>query len=124
MNSKKEAAISFLQLAASGKVDEAFDRYVDSKNFRHHNPYFSGDAASLASAMAKNAIDNPNKSFEVLRALEDGDLVAVHSRVRLKLSGSDLAVVHILRFEGDHIAELWDIGQAVPPNSPNSNGMF
>jgi len=34
------------------------------------------------------------------------------------------AVVHIFRFAGARIAELWDIGQPVPENSPNEYGMF
>jgi hypothetical protein len=34
------------------------------------------------------------------------------------------AVVHTFRFEGDRIAELWDIGQPVPADSVNDNGMF
>jgi len=33
-------------------------------------------------------------------------------------------VVHILRFEGDRIVELWDIGQEIPQDSPNEHGMF
>ena len=36
----------------------------------------------------------------------------------------ELALVHIFRFEGHRVAELWDIGQAAPDNSPNENGMF
>ena len=44
--SKKDIAISFLKLAASGKAPEAYEKYVH-KNFRHHNPYFKGDAQSL-----------------------------------------------------------------------------
>jgi predicted SnoaL-like aldol condensation-catalyzing enzyme len=35
-----------------------------------------------------------------------------------------VALVHIFRFEGNLIAELWDIGQAAPENSPNEYGMF
>ncbi len=58
------------------------------------------------------------------RALEDGDLVAVHSRVRLKPGEPGIAIVHIFRFEGDLVAELWDVGQPVPSDSPNANGMF
>jgi predicted SnoaL-like aldol condensation-catalyzing enzyme len=58
-------------------VREAYQKYI-GRNFRHHNPFFRGDAASLRIAMEENAAKNPNK---VLRALEDGDLVAVHSRV-------------------------------------------
>jgi predicted SnoaL-like aldol condensation-catalyzing enzyme len=34
------------------------------------------------------------------------------------------ALVHIFRFHGDRVVELWDIGQPVPEDSPNENGMF
>ena len=123
MSDHKEAATSFLQLASSGDVNRAFDTYV-APNFRHHNAYFPGDARSLADAMEQNARENPNKVLRVERAIEEGDVVAVHSRVRLKPGAPEIAVVHILRFEDGRVAELWDIGQPVPPDSPNENGMF
>lgn len=121
--SRKEAAIEFLTLVASGDVREAYQQYV-GKGFRHHNPYFRGDAASLMEAMEQNAAKNPNKEFEVQRALQDGDHVAVLSRVRQTPGDRGGAVVHIFRFEGDRIVEFWDIGQAVPENNVNENGMF
>ena len=121
--SRKEAAIEFLTLVASGDVREAYQQYV-GKGFRHHNPYFRGDAASLMEAMEQNAAKNPNKEFEVQRALQDCDHVAVLSRVRQTPGDRGGAVVHIFRFEGDRIAEFWDIGQAVPENNVNENGMF
>jgi len=74
--------------------------------------------------MEEAAKKNPDKVLEVQRALEDGDLVAVHSRVRQKPADRGAAVVHIFRFEDDRIAELWDFGQPVPEDSPNENGMF
>jgi len=121
--SRKEAAIEFLTLVASGDVREAYQQYV-GKGFRHHNPYFRGDAASLMEAMEQNATKNPNKVFEVQRALQDGDHVAVLSRVRQTPGDRGGAVVHIFRFEGDRIVEFWDIGQAVPESNVNENGMF
>ncbi len=121
--SRKEAAISYLRLASSGKVRQAYDAYI-GPNFRHHNPYFKGDAQALMAAMEENATKFPDKLLEVQRALEDGDFVAVHSRVQLKPGDAGVATVHIFRFEGDHIVELWDVGQAVPEDSPNENGMF
>ena len=121
--SRKEAAIEFLTLVASGDVREAYQQYV-GKGFRHHNPYFRGDAASLMEAMEQNAAKNPNKEFEVQRALQDGDHVAVLSRVRQTPGDRGGAVVHIFRFEGDRIVEFWDIGQAVPDSNVNENGMF
>jgi predicted SnoaL-like aldol condensation-catalyzing enzyme len=121
--SHKEAAISFLRLVASGKVDEAYSKYVGAV-FRHHNPFFRGDRESLMNAMIENAVKNPNKIFEVKRALEDGNLVAVHSHVRQKPEDTGAAVVHIFHFENGRIAEFWDLGQPIPRDSPNENGMF
>ena len=92
--------------------------------FRHHNPGFEAGALALKVAMAENAIRNPDKRLDVQRALEDGDYVAIHSRIVLQREQMGAAVVHIFRFEGDRIAELWDIGQEVPAESPNTDGMF
>ena len=108
----KEAAVEFLKLAASGLVRDAYAKHVGAR-FRHHNPYFRGDAASLRDAMEQNATQNPNKMR-----------VAVFSRVRQNPADRGGAVVHIFRFENDRIVELWDIGQAVPEQSINENGMF
>jgi predicted SnoaL-like aldol condensation-catalyzing enzyme len=32
--------------------------------------------------------------------------------------------MHLFRFEGSRIAELWDVGQSVPEESVNDYGMF
>lgn len=120
---RKEKAISFLRLAASGDVREAYRSYIDS-GFRHHNPYFQGDANSLMLAMEENAAKNPHKIFEIKLALEEGDFVTVHSHVKQHSEDLGRAVVHIFRFRDDRIVELWDVGQAIPENSPNDNGMF
>ena len=120
---RKEAATEFLRLASSGKVRDAYDRYI-SPDFRHHNPHFRGDAKSLMAAMEENAAQNPHKVLQVLHVLEDGDLIAVHSKVRVTPQSTEIALVHIFRFEGDLVTELWDISQPQPENSPNQHGMF
>ena len=122
-HSRANAAVSFLRLVGEGSVRDAYDRYVGA-NFRHHNPYFRGDRESLMKAMEENARKNPNKVLEVKRTLEDGNYVAVHSHIRQSAQERGGAAVHIFRFENDRIAELWDIGQAVPEDSPNEHGMF
>lgn len=122
-NSLKEKAASFLQLVASGEVREAYRKYI-SPDFRHHNPFFQGDADSLMLAMEENAAENPNKILEVKRVIEEGNLVAVHSYVKQKQDDQGAAVVHIFRFQNNFIIELWDVGQPIPENSPNENGVF
>jgi len=122
-NSLKEIAVSFLQLVASGEVREAYRSYL-SPDFRHHNPFFPGDADSLMLAMEENAAKNPHKILEVKRVIEEGDLVAVHSHIKQKQDDLGAAVVHIFRFHNNVIVELWDVGQPIPENSPNENGVF
>ena len=121
--SHQDAAVDFLALVASGKVREAYEKHVGAR-FRHHNPNFRGDAASLMEAMAHSAVKNPNKLLEISFAIGEGDRVAVFSRVRQNPQDQGGAVVHIFRFEKDRIVELWDVGQSVPEQSVNENGMF
>ena len=49
---------------------------------------------------------------------------AALAHVRHRPGEPGIAVVHIFRFEGDRIAELWDVGQPVPAENPNADGMF
>ncbi|WP_409250571.1 nuclear transport factor 2 family protein [Bacillus sp. SCS-153A] len=123
MSEKKTSAESFLQMVASGSVREAFDKYTD-KEFVHHNPYFKGDAESIMRAMEENAEQNPDKVFEVLRSIEEGENVAVHSHVKQNPEDIGAVVVHIFRFQEDKIVEMWDVGQIIPEDSPNENGVL
>jgi predicted SnoaL-like aldol condensation-catalyzing enzyme len=122
MQSQKDVAVSFLTNAATGKLDEAYT--LVSSDFRHHNPHFNGDADSLKAGMADAHKQFPNTKLDVQRAIAEGDLVAVHSRVQHAPERPAIAVVHIFRLEGEKIAELWDVGMEVPQDSPNDNGAF
>ncbi|HUH55808.1 MAG TPA: ester cyclase [Rhodanobacter sp.] len=123
MASKADIATEFLSLCASGKVREAYDRHV-AENFRHHNAYFPGDRDSLLTAMEQSAQSEPNKSFTVRQTIESADRVAVMSHLRRAHVDLEYAVVHILRFEEGRIAEMWDVAQEIPRDSPNQLGMF
>jgi len=122
MSTRKETAIEFIQRAATGKLDDAYSKV--SPDFRHHNPHFKGDAESLKAGMAEAHKKFPNTKLEVQHLWEDGDLVAVHSRVSHGPDQPDISVVHMFRFEGDQIAELWDVGMEAPRDSANENGLF
>lgn len=120
---KKYIAQEFLKLAANGHSHEAFRLYV-GKNFKHHNAYFKGDAETLMLAMDESSRKNPYKTFKIHHALRDGDMVAVHSHVKQNSTDLGAAVVHLFKFESDKIVELWDLGQVIPSDIKNENGMF
>lgn len=117
------AAVSFLKLASSGRVSEAYSKYI-AAGFRHHNPFFEGSAESLQAGMEENAKQSPNKVFTILRTVSEGDFVVTHSHVRQSPEHLGAVVVHIFRFEHGKIVELWDLGQPIPESSPNQNGIF
>lgn len=118
-----EIATTFLRMCAGGEVREAYERFVAGR-FVHHNAWFPGDRESLLLAMEESAAAEPNKSFEVKQVIDGGDRVAVLSHLRRAGAELEYAVVHIARFEGGKIVELWDLGQEIPKDSPNALGMF
>lgn len=120
--SKKDIAESFLKLASAGHVTEAFEKYVHPL-FRHHNAYFRGDRQTLIEGMIANATQFPNKKYETVRMIEEGDMVVVQGKVTLT-TDSQWSVIHIFRFEGELIIEEWEASQQVLSDSPNENGIF
>lgn len=119
----KEIAGHFLLLCAKGNSRQAFKLYA-AQDFKHHNPYFKGNAETMIIAMEEEAKRNTTKIFEILHTVEEGNLVAVHSHIRNQADEPGVAVVHLFSFNAGKIAELWDIGQAVPDQMINENGMF
>lgn len=123
MPSLADIALAFEQLVVAGEVRTAYDRYVSS-DYIHHNPWFEGDRESLILGLEGSAAEFADKEYAVQRVLEDGDLVAIHSRLRPMPQMPEMAIVHIYRFEGEKIVEEWDLGQPLPEDSPNEHGLF
>lgn len=122
-NKIKEAAIDFLQLTATGNVNEAFYLYV-APEFRHHNMHFKGDADSLKAAMIESAAYLPSKQLEIRHAMAEENMVAVYSKVTISQGEPGIALVHFFRFQDDKIIELWDLAQAPLDEMINENGLF
>jgi len=74
--------------------------------------------------MAEASAKFPHTAIEIQRAVEEGNIVAVHSKVVHEPGGHAIAVVHIFRFAGQRIAELWDIAMQEPESAANENGLF
>jgi predicted SnoaL-like aldol condensation-catalyzing enzyme len=119
----KQAAAEFVRLAGTGRVDDAFAKYV-APGFIHHNPHFAPSADALKAGMAENAKEFPQKRIDVLRVIGEGNLVAVHLRVHLTPGDRGYAIAHFYRFDDDRIVELWDIAMETPEDMKNATGMF
>src|SRR5262245_27681045 len=119
---RKALALDFLRHARAG--DRAAAERLLAPGARHHNAYFKAGMPALLDAMVGAAKTAPKRTVDVKRVLADGDFVVVHSHIRHQPGEPGVAVVHIFRFEGDRVAELWDLGQPVPTDCPNDDGMF
>ncbi len=123
VESNKQAAVEFLQMVIAGRIDDAYAKHVDMRG-RHHNAYFAAGFSALKQGMLENHVQFPHKRMAVQHVLGDGDLVAVHSHIVPDPSQAGVAAVHLFRFNAGRIVELWDCGQPVPADSPNTDGTF
>jgi len=119
----KQVAVQFLQLVVVGRIDEAYQKYVDLQG-KHHNPFFPAGFPELRKAMTENHIQFPNKQLIIKNVIGDGDLVAVHSHILLCPGETGISAVHLFRFHDYKIVEIWDCNQPVPADSPNKDGIF
>ena len=118
----KARALEFLTAARQGRREAA--AALITEHARHHNPHFAAGMPALLDAMVAAAQAMPEREMHVQRVIADAEFVVVHSRVCHRPGELGVAVVHLFRFEGDRIAELWDVGQPVPAENKNADGMF
>jgi predicted SnoaL-like aldol condensation-catalyzing enzyme len=114
--------MQFLTAARAG--DSSTARSLCSSHARHHNQYFLAGMDVLIDAIAAAAVDKPASTFTVKRIVTNNDMVVLHSHVVHAPGEPGYTVFHMFRFEGNLIAELWDVGQMISPDMPNTDGVF
>ena len=123
MGQNKDAAVDFLKMVVAGQIDQAYAKHVDMDG-KHHNAYTPAGFAALKQGMKENESKFPKKKFDIRRVIEEGDMVATFSRITLDPGVLELGVTHWFRFEDGKIVELWDLGQPIPKDVVNQDGMF
>ena len=103
--------------------EEAVKRYVGS-SYRQHNPMAGDGPESFIGFVKWFTGENPQMRFDFKRFIADGDLVSVHSHLRLSPEARGTAVMDIFRLENGKIVEHWDVLQDVPEQAANQNTMF
>jgi predicted SnoaL-like aldol condensation-catalyzing enzyme len=105
------------------KVKEGFDKYVGEK-YIQHNPIAPDGPQAAVEVLGKALVALPGWTYEFKHAYVDGDIVVLHSHVKMKADDRGMAVVDIFRFEKGKIVEHWDVVQPIPEKSANNNTMF
>ena len=119
-----QKVIAFMDLVFNQKkVKEGFDKYVGDK-YIQHNPIAPDGAQAAVEVLGKALEALPGWTYDFKHAYVDGDIVVLHSHVKMKADDRGMAVVDIFRFEKGKIVEHWDVVQPIPEKSANDNTMF
>ena len=123
LESNKENAIAFYRTAYLGYPSKAVEKYVGSE-YIQHNPAVGDGKQAFIDYFDEMARDYPDKEIAFLRAVAEGDLVALHTHQTWP--GNDQYVtMDIFRFDDQgKIVEHWDSIQEVPSESKNGNSMY
>jgi predicted SnoaL-like aldol condensation-catalyzing enzyme len=114
----------FAQMAfVDRRPQDAVDAFVGN-HYIQHNPEAPDGKDGFVAAITGMFAAFPKYEFEIKRTLAQNDLVAVHSYMNLIGEGPGNAVMDFFRLEDGKIVEHWDVVQAVPEKSANSNTMF
>jgi predicted SnoaL-like aldol condensation-catalyzing enzyme len=103
----------------SSRVDEFFAR-----DYIQHSPLAATGAQGLKDFLDGARERSPSAEHRVRRMFVDGDYVIAHVHVIINPGELGNAVVDIFRIANGRIAEHWDVAQAVPAQSANTNGIF
>ncbi len=122
MMKNKEKAIAFYQMAYEGNPRKAVELYVGDQ-YIQHNPAVEDGPEGFIGYFERMAKEYPDKSIRFLRAVEEGDLVALHTH-QIWPDNDQYVTMDFFRFdEKGKIVEHWDAIQQVPEHQENDNGM-
>lgn len=123
LDANKRHAIEFYRTAYLGDPATAVERYVGA-TYIQHNPVVGDGPAAFIAYFEEMARDYPDKSIEFVRAIAEGDLVALHTHQTWP-GGDEYVTMDFFRFDDDgKIVEHWDAIQSIPDETKNGNPMY
>ncbi len=119
----KQNAIAFYQMAFEGNPRRAVEMHVGNE-YIQHNPLVADGPEGFIAYFEKMTAEYPDKSITFLRAVAEGDLVALHTHQRWP-DDDQYITMDFFRFDDKgKIVEHWDAIQHVPAGSVSGNTMF
>ncbi len=123
LESNKQNAIEFYKMAYNGNPKKAVELYVGDE-YIQHNPLVGDGPAPFISYFKRMAKEYADKSIEFVRAVAEGNLVALHTHQTWP-GNDEYVTMDFFRFdEKGKIVEHWDAMQQIPESSLNGNTMY
>jgi predicted SnoaL-like aldol condensation-catalyzing enzyme len=123
LQANKQNAIDFYRTAYMGNPSEAVNNYVGAE-YIQHNPMVGNGKQAFIDYFEEMARDYPDKSIEFVRAVAEGDLVALHTHQTWP-GNEEYVTMDFFRFdENGKIVEHWDALQVIPAETKYGNPMY
>jgi predicted SnoaL-like aldol condensation-catalyzing enzyme len=123
LKANKQNAMAFYRMAYLGDPREAVEKYVGAE-YIQHNPLVGDGTVPFVEYFEAMAAEFPDKSIEFVRAVAEGDLVALHTH-QVWPDDEEYVTMDFFRFDDDgKIVEHWDSMQRIPEDSKNGNTMY
>jgi predicted SnoaL-like aldol condensation-catalyzing enzyme len=119
----KKNAIEFYKLSYEGEPRKAVALYVGSE-YIQHNPLVGDGIEPFIAYFERMAEEYAEKSIEFVRAVAEGNLVALHTHQKWP-DDEEYVTMDFFRFdEKGKIVEHWDSVQQIPDTTANGNTMY
>ncbi|MFT5998036.1 MAG: putative SnoaL-like aldol condensation-catalyzing enzyme [Neolewinella sp.] len=119
----KQNAIAFYRMAYEGQPSKAVELYVGAAYFQH-NPLVGNGPEPFIAYFERMAKEYPEKSIDFVRAIAEGDLVALHTH-QVWPGNDEYVTMDFFRFDDQgKIVEHWDAIQQIPEATANGNTMY
>lgn len=123
LEANRQNAIAFYRTAYLGDPAKAVEIYVGA-DYIQHNPLVGDGKQAFIDYFTEMAAHYPNKEIEFVRAVAEGDLVALHTHQTWPDNG-EYVTMDFFRFDADgKIIEHWDAIQEIPAVTKNGNPMY
>ncbi|MEZ9589362.1 nuclear transport factor 2 family protein [Vibrio breoganii] len=123
LESNKKNAIAFYKMAYLGSPKQAVELYVGD-DYIQHNPLVGDGKQSFIDYFTEMQQHYPDKEIEFVRAVAEGDLVALHTHQTWP-DDDQYVTMDFFRFNSNgKIVEHWDSIQQIPKESLNDNTMY
>jgi predicted SnoaL-like aldol condensation-catalyzing enzyme len=123
LEANKQNAIAFYRTAYLGEPAKAVEMYVGAE-YIQHNPLVGNGKQAFIDYFTKMTKQYPDKKIEFVRAVAEGDLVALHTHQTWP-GNDEYVTMDFFRFDMDgKIVEHWDAIQEVPAETKNGNPMY
>lgn len=123
ISANKENAIAFYRMSYEGNPRKAVDLYVGD-DYIQHNPLVGNGKEPFIDYFERMQAEYPEKSIEFVRAIGEGDLVALHTHQTWP-GNEEYVTMDFFRFDQNgKIVEHWDAMQEIPESTLNGNTMY